>query len=205
VTVLPAIPDATTLDVVELVELGAQIVAWAESIDDAAAVRDTAARWAAICEFVRRTSREGVAEAEAVLRRLEVRIGALLGPATVGAHSSVTEGGASLSADARHDLRTLAEHADVVEQVIAASDDDSPPSRRKCLTEIARRRDAADFAEIDAITEAAAPRILAALATLPDPDDPDWIVTLRFHATHHDDVLTALPSEAELISMEETQ
>ena len=57
-----------------------QIVAWAESTDDLAAVRDAADRWGAITEYVRRTSREGVAEAEAALRRLEVRIGRLLGP-----------------------------------------------------------------------------------------------------------------------------
>lgn len=205
-TTLPALPRPEALDVAAVATLGAELVEWAHATEDVVAVRDAAARWGAITEYVRRTSREGVAEAEAALRRLEVRIGRLLGPAPrtwPGNGSDATE--AIRSADARHDLRTLAEHAEVVEEVIAASDDASPPSRRKCLTEIARRRDAADLADAMAATEAAAPRILAALAELPDADDPDWLVTLRFRATHPDDVRSALPEEAELIAMEEVR
>ncbi len=77
--------------------------------------RNQAAKWAAITEYVRRSSREGIAEAEGALRRLEQRVGALLGPATVGSHHSVAaEGAKNLAKDARSEFRLMAEHPDIV-------------------------------------------------------------------------------------------
>lgn len=134
---LPALPSAQNVTPAELTAYGEQIVAWAEQSDDVAEVRESASKWAAITEYVRRTSKEGIADAEAVLRRLEVRVGQLLGPASQtwpGNGSDATE--ALPSADARHDLRDMAEHAEIVEQVIAESTDDSPPSRRKVIAAI---------------------------------------------------------------------
>lgn len=206
---LPSLPEASTLDVATIGVLGNQLIAWAETIEDVTAVRDVAARWSAITEYVRRTSREGIAEAEAASRRLEMRIGTLLGPAVNGGdrrsdqfERDLTE----ISADARHDLRTLAEHAEVVEEVIAASDDASPPSRRKCLNEIARRQELAELvAEAEALKQLA-PRIHAALAAMPDDPPSDWIVTLRFRGTYSDLVeaeVRDLGDEVSMLSIEE--
>lgn len=142
---LPAIPSPTELDVATIGVLGREVLAWAETVDDIAAVKDATARWSAITEYVRRTSREGVAEAEGALRRLEVRVGKMLGPPPTPQESGRRKGSVAtepsgLMPDARHDFRQLAEHVDVVEAVIASSSDESPPSRRKCLTEIERRK-----------------------------------------------------------------
>jgi hypothetical protein len=204
-TTLPALPRPEMLDVATIATLGAQLTSWAETTDDVAAVRDAAARWAAITEYMRRTSREGVAEAEAALRRLEVRVGALLGPARLdhsraaGATSAATE----VAPDARHVFRVMAAHPDVVEEVIAQSNDASPPSRRKCLTEIARRRDAADLAEAVAEADALAPRIRAALAALPEMRVRTWLVLLRIVAIDEGEVRSLLPDESEVVQLGE--
>lgn len=141
--VLPALPTPQSVTPAELADYGAQVVAWAEQVDDIGQVREAADKWAAITEYVRRSSREGVAGAEATLRRLEVRVGQLLGPAT--RDHDRTAGSTSVVPDierhARSDLRDLAEHADVVEQVIAESTDAEPPSRRKVLAAIRDHKD----------------------------------------------------------------
>lgn len=200
-----ALPEPQQLEVAQLRELAAQIVLWAESVEDVSVVSDAAAKWAAITEYVRRKSMDGVADAEAALRRLEVRIGRLLGPAKVGAHSSAIEG-ADLTPDARSQFRQLAEHGVLVEAVIAESTDANPPSRRKILTAIARKKDEADLAAALADGARLAPVILDAIAALPVDDGiGDWIVTLRFTATHIDDVRFALPDNAEVISIKEAQ
>lgn len=148
---LPAIPTAASLTASDVREYGATLVEWAESVDDVSEVRDAAAKWGAITEYVRRASREGVADAVAVLRRLQQRVGELLPPAVVGSHHSVAiEGAEELSKDDRHDFRLMAEHPDIVEQVIAASTDTDPASRRKVIRAI-RESVAADElpAELD--------------------------------------------------------
>lgn len=87
-----------------------------------------------------------------VERRLEVRIGELLGPAIPNGGNSRNGSGATdpnpIPRDDRSDFRNMAEHRDVVEEAIAASTDDNPPSRRsvrnvvlgKVPREPARRR-----------------------------------------------------------------
>jgi len=152
---LPALPNAASVTPAQIAEVATALVAWADTVDDVAEVRDAANKWAAITEYVRRTSREGVAEAESALRRLEVRVGQLLGPASPngkgsGSHASDP----SIGPDDRSRFRAMADNADVVEDVIAASTDADPPSRRKVLHEIARRHEAAHVAEAEADLEA---------------------------------------------------
>lgn len=203
---LPVLPEPSTLDAATVAVFAAQIVAWAASSDDLNEVRDAAARWAAITEYVRRTSREGIAEAESALRRLEMRVGALLGPANTGGDrrsDQFDRDRTGLAPDARSDFRTLADHPDVVESVIAESSDASPPSRRKCLTAIARQRLDAELAEEAAELAAVMPKVLAALEALPDEKLPDLLITLRLHGVHRDDLDLALPPAAEIITIEE--
>jgi hypothetical protein len=193
---LPDLPRPDDLDLAAVAALGSQLVAWAETSEDFSAVLDVAYRWHAITEYVRRTSREGTAEAEAVLRQLEVRAGELV-IAKRGSGELATHGGdrkvamttlhdLGISRQEAADFCLMAAHADVVEEVIAASDDACPPSRRRCLTEIARRRELAELVAEAAALEELAPRIHAALAALPDDPPADFIVTLRFHDTHAD-------------------
>lgn len=92
----------------------------------------------------------------AAQRRLEVRIGELLGPAkldhdrTAGA-TSLTNDLVGLSPNQRSEFRRMAEDPETVEDVIAASTDVAPASRRK-------------------VTE-------AIKATKPEPAKPHWRVT----------------------------
>jgi hypothetical protein len=130
---LPVLPSPQSVSPADLADYGASIVAWADQTDSVTEVREATSKWAAITEYVRRTSRDGIAEAEAVLRRLEVRVGKLLGPAEVGGRGKVSTTSDTFSRDERSDLRALADHEDVVEQVIAESTDQSPPSRNKVL------------------------------------------------------------------------
>lgn len=147
---LPVLPSPQALSPADLADYGAQVVAWAEQIDDVAAVRDMSNKWAAITEYVRRTSREGIAEAEAALRRLEVRVGALLGPPPGPGRPAVngsTIPNTDVERHAANDFRTLAEHPEIVEQVIAESSDSEPPSRRKVLQAIRRKTKPAETPE----------------------------------------------------------
>lgn len=138
---LPALPSAASLTLAQVSEFGQQIVEWAASTEDAAEVKEAANKWAAITEYIRRTSREGIAEAETALRRLEVRVGQLLGPNEPGRPDSETSVATDINRQARSDFRAMADNADIVEDVIAESDDDSPPSRRKVLGAIKERKE----------------------------------------------------------------
>lgn len=115
------------------------IETWAERCESIPELRDASNKLAAIDEYLARTSTEGRALVAATQRRLEVRIGKLLGPATVGAHSSATEG-AELTRHERTEFRKMADHADVVEHVIADSTDEKPASRRKVTEAINKKR-----------------------------------------------------------------
>lgn len=137
---LPALPSAQVLTPAAVAEYASVIVEWAESSDSVDEVRDAANKWAAITEYIRRTSTQGVAAAEGAMRRLEVRVGELLGPAPApGRPNKETSVTTDISRDARSEFRKMAANADVVEEVIANSTDDEPPSRRKVLGEIDRR------------------------------------------------------------------
>lgn len=112
------------------------VEAWAESCDSIPQLRDASNKLAAISEYLELTATEGRARVAAAQRRLEVRIGHLLGPTTPGERhdlgpSIVTEGSDALTKDQRHDFRRMAENEPIVEDVIASSTDEAPASRRR--------------------------------------------------------------------------
>lgn len=112
------------------------IEAWAEQCESVPELRDATNKLAAIDEYLNRTSTEGRGRVAAAMRRLEVRIGKLLGPARVGRPAVGTSVATDLSPDQRSEFRQMAENEDKVEQVIAASTDEEPASRRKVLDRI---------------------------------------------------------------------
>jgi DNA-binding CsgD family transcriptional regulator len=115
------------------------IEAWAAESTSVAELRDAGNKLAAIDEYLARTSIEGRARVAAAMRRLEVRVGELL-PRQPGRRTDLeppcrdTE---VLSEDQRKQFRKMAEHPEVVEQVIAESTDERPPSRRSVLQRLA--------------------------------------------------------------------
>lgn len=88
-------------------------------------------------------SKSQLGEVQAAARRVEVRIGQLLGPGVQGQHtpaalSVVTE---RVTPDERYEFRQMAEHEDIVERVIAERKEAGRASRRRCLQEIAALRE----------------------------------------------------------------
>jgi hypothetical protein len=121
----------------------AAIEAWAEACQSVPELRDASNKLAAIDTYLERTSIEGRARTAAAMRRLEVRIGQLLGPAEKGRPSNGNVPREEhLPGNRRHDFRQMAEHEDVVEDVIADSTDEDPASRRKVTEAIRRQRQA---------------------------------------------------------------
>lgn len=118
----------------------AAIEAWAEQCESVPEIRDAGHKLAAIDQYLARTSTEGRARVAEAQRRLEVRIGVLIGPAgSANQHTAEplsTDNGTGLSRRQRHDFRKMAEHPDVVDQVVAESTDEAPASRRKVLDAI---------------------------------------------------------------------
>lgn len=110
---------------------------WAESCDSIPQLRDAINKLAAISEYLELTATEGRARVEASKRRLEVRIGHLLGPASNGGDrkSDQFDRGRTdrddLTKDQRSAFRAMAADPETVEDVIAASTDDNPASRRQ--------------------------------------------------------------------------
>lgn len=123
-----------------------QIESWSESCTDIGEMHEVKAKLSAIDQYIAQTSTEGRAAVSATVRRLEVRIGVVLGEAKPGNPTGANQhGGTSAAPDVpltkheRSEFRKMADAADVVEEVIAASTDDKPASRAKVLGEIARR------------------------------------------------------------------
>lgn len=127
--------EPTSLESVESTCVG--IEEWAVDCESIPQLRDATNRLAAIDEYLARTSTEGRSRVAAAQRRLEVRIGQLLGPAKVGAHYSAKQG-REISPRQRHEFRRMAQHEDQVERVISESDDTNPPSRRKVMHAITK-------------------------------------------------------------------
>lgn len=118
---------------------------WAESCTSVEELREADHRLAAIAEYVKRTSTEGRAKVEAARRRLEVRIGQLLGPAPTPQQSGAKKGSSAnepspLTKDERSQFRKMADHPELVDAVIDDSNDESPASRRRVLDEINRAK-----------------------------------------------------------------
>lgn len=121
----------------------AAVEAWAEQCDSAAEVRDAINKLAAIDEYLKRTSTEGRERVAATMRRLEVRVGKLLGKAKRGGDrraEQVPREELALSKKERHVFRQMAEHEDTVEKVISESTEASPASRRKVTQAITKPR-----------------------------------------------------------------
>lgn len=119
----------------------AAVEAWAEQCDSIPELQDAAHKLAAIDEYLSRTSTEGRGRVAAAMRRLEVRIGQLLGPARMGGvnghnKEEVTREGTHLVPNQRMEFRAMADNPEVVEEVIAESTDQAPPSRRKITRRI---------------------------------------------------------------------
>ena len=131
------LPNPAEITAAQLHNLCAMTVQQAQLTDDIGEVKDMAAKWSAIDEYVARTSIEGRAEIAATLRRLELRIGVLLGPGKRGNPNGQLRSGAQLDRDQRRKFRQLAAHPDIVEDIIAASTDETPATRKRILDEIA--------------------------------------------------------------------
>ena len=132
-----------------LVEVDAQcsaVEAWAAACESIPALCDASNKLAAIDEYLARTSTVGRARVAAAMRRLEVRIGELLGPARTGDNQHTNEpsfaNDGSLTRNQRREFRQMAEHPEVVEEVIAQSSDQRPPSRRSVMQRLAAHADA---------------------------------------------------------------
>lgn len=125
----------TSLEAVE--DQCLMVESWAESCDSIPQLRDASNKLAAISEYLELTSTEGRARVAAAQRRLEVRIGQLLGPASNGGDrkSDQFDRGRTdrddLTKDQRSAFRQMAADPETVEDVIATSTDDEPASRRK--------------------------------------------------------------------------
>jgi hypothetical protein len=123
---------------------------WSETCESVAELKDVSNKLAAIDEYLHRTSNEGRGRVAATLRRLEVRIGRLLGKSPgAGPGRGKVHRNEPFSKQQRHGFREMAEHADLVEQLAEQSTDDSPLSRRKVLQAIAdAEREIAEEREI---------------------------------------------------------
>lgn len=131
---LPAISTQPT-SLVAVEDQCARIEAWAETCDSVPALRDAGNKLAAIDEYLRLTSTEGRAIVAATRRRLEAWIGDLLPDPVPGERTDLSSAtdrlDDGLTKDQRSEFRSMAAHRDVVEDVIAASTDEVPASRRK--------------------------------------------------------------------------
>lgn len=117
---------------------------WADQTADVDALNEARSKLAAVDAYIARTSKEGRGRVAATDRRLETRIGKLLGPAKLdhdrspGATSSANDLG--LTPNERHAFRQMAEHEDIVETEVAKSTDERPTSRRTILNAIKKAR-----------------------------------------------------------------
>ena len=153
----PAVRAPGPMTVVDVAAQCRSVEVWAEHCDSIDELREADHRLAAIGEYVKRTSTEGRAKVEAARRRLELRIGQLLGAAepTAGpgrGKASLADDG--LSRNERSQFRKMADHPDVVDAVIDESDDASPASRRRVLDEIGKAKHTPPPPETDAEREA---------------------------------------------------
>lgn len=112
---LLAIPEPATVDLDRARDLATAVMAWAEECDSIDELEDARAKVAAIETYLRRRGEAVAAEIAAADRRLEVRIGALLGPRSQGERSDLSgtsphEG--KLPSQRASEFRRMAEHAD---------------------------------------------------------------------------------------------
>jgi hypothetical protein len=114
----------------------ARVEMWAESCDSIPDLQDANNKLGAIDEYLSLTATEGRARVAAARRRLEVRIGTLLGEAKPGPPQSSLAGEDSITPNQRHQFRQMAQNPEAVEAVIEDSTDEAPASRAKVLDAI---------------------------------------------------------------------
>lgn len=138
----------------------ARIEAWAETCDNVAELRDAMNKCSAISEYLRLTATEGTARVETAKRRLEMRVGLLLGPTRQGQKSDDGPLHRDEEVAGMHDsqastFRAMAADPETVEEVIAASSDTEPPSRRKVMDAIKSKRKATEDDVLKKLSRAA--------------------------------------------------
>lgn len=129
-----ALPQPTSLVAVN--DQCSAVEAWADQCDSIPELQDAGNKLAAIDKYLAVTSTEGRARVAAAQRRLEVRIGHLLGPAKPNGGGIDRDQSDGLRPEQRHQFRKMAENEGVVEDVIADSTDEEPASRRKVVNAI---------------------------------------------------------------------
>lgn len=152
-----AIPSPNA--VADVHSLCGHIEAALPTITDVDMLHDAKAKLTAIDAYIAMTSTEGRAQVQATVRRITQRVGEVLGDKRQGERTDLSGAHekSPLSTDERYVARKFAEHPDVVEDVIAASDDFNPPSERKVLNAIRAKEQsqqmARDEAELDEAVE----------------------------------------------------
>jgi hypothetical protein len=115
---LPSIPAPSAISVEQVTALAAAIEVWAETVDDVDALEAARAQVAAIETYLRRRHDAAAAEIARANRKLEVRVGQLLGEARNGGDRRSTDFSSldselkSVPKDDRYRLRQIAAHAD---------------------------------------------------------------------------------------------
>ncbi len=176
-TTLPVIPRPEHLTIAEARDVCASVVQWANECDDAETVLRAREAFRVVAEYLR--INDAAREGEAAMRYLEMRIGELAGPAAMGRPTGDGKLPSLVTNDLHHgrlhDFRKMAAHPDVVEQVIAESSQQSPPSRNKVLNAIRELERAANEAkaENDAFKAGLAEQREWA-ATFKAKDGDDW-------------------------------
>lgn len=202
---LPAIPDARGVTVEQATALAAQIETWAATTEDVAALEDAQAKVAAIEQYLRRRHEAAATEMAKATRRLELRIGVLLGP-PIAAHrppAGVTppRGSSGLATQRESQFRRMAAFAEDPDVARAV---ESGASRAEVLraatkadlrAQIEERRDEIDAfnAKFGDFDEAAAAddvrqlgelrRLCRDLAALPNP--AEFVAHHRFLKEAH--------------------
>jgi hypothetical protein len=137
-----AIPQPSQL--VDVLNLCQSVEAQLPYVEDVAMLKDAAAKMRAIDQYVALTSTEGRQAIAATVRRIEVRVGEVLGEAVAGVnqHSEpyVATEGFVLTHHERHDFRQMAAHPDIVEAEIAKGTDERPTSRRQVIQAIQAKK-----------------------------------------------------------------
>lgn len=149
-TTLPVIPRLEHLTIIGARDVCASVVQWANDCDDVKTVLEALEVFGVVAEYLR--INDAAREGEAAMRYLEMRIGELAGPAVIGRPSSdgnVPHVEHNLHRTRLHEFRQMAQHPDVVEQVIVESSQESPPSRTKVLNAIKALGRAADEAKAE--------------------------------------------------------
>lgn len=179
---LPALPSPSAITPAQVDAYAVAVERFADACDDIAAVTDTKNRWAAITEYIRRSSRDGVNRAEVAMRHLEQRVGLLIkakreaGELTrQGERSDLIEGSKKSPSDLGLDpfdaseFVAMAEHPEVVAEVIATSSDAAPATRNKVRTAIREHKQRqTEFSEEQALATEIERR---GLRTLTDPSE----------------------------------